>query len=188
MDEHLCKKHGLNLQEALFVLFLRAGQKQRNSVEEDLVQKGILINLDGNFFITPKGTKLAEALILDVSKDINDDEITELAKQLKSLFPKGKKDGKWYWADGIVLIVKRLKLFYKKYGYYSPETIVQATQSYLKDYENDDKGRKLLKYFICKDKVVDDDEGKHIEFTSDLLNYIENAGEVEVQQWESTVV
>ena len=101
-----------------------------------------------------------------------DEELTELAKRLKEIYPKGMKDGKWYWSDGVALIKRRLQAFFVKYGRYPAEEIIDATQRYVNEKRDQDDMR-LLKYFIFRDKKVDGE----VVATSDLLTWIENKGE-----------
>ena len=101
-----------------------------------------------------------------------DMELEELAKKLKEIYPKGMKDGKWYWSDGVALIKRRLQAFFVKYGRYPAEEIIDATQRYVNEKRDQDDMR-LLKYFIFRDKKVDGE----VVATSDLLTWIENKGE-----------
>lgn len=109
---------------------------------------------------------------------MSDAELTELAKKLKEIYPKGKKDDRFYWADGVALIVRRLKAFFKKYGNHSADNIIDATQRYV-DSKEGQPDMRLLKYFIFK-------EGRNagtgeVESSSDLLTYIENKDEEETE-------
>ena len=124
-----------------------------------------------------KGVKAYNDLIIKSSPLVNgnpntDMELTELAKRLKEIYPKGMKDNKWYWADGVELIKRRLQTFFIKYKKFPAEEIIDATQRYV-DAMRDREDMRLLKYFIFRDKRVD---GETVP-TSDLLNWIENKGE-----------
>ena len=104
------------------------------------------------------------------------DRLVQLATRLKEIFPKGKKDGtNYYWADGVALIVRRLKLFFKKYGNtYTDEQIIQATSKYVEGFNGNYTYMRLLKYFIFKEKVGAAGE---VEGDSELISYIENFGQ-----------
>lgn len=109
-------------------------------------------------------------------KDMSNEELLSLAAKLKEIYPKGKNQGGYPWADGVELIAKRLKSFFKKYGRHTSEEIIDATQRYVNDMEGRTDMR-LLKYFMFKD-------GRNratgeVEYTSDLLTYIENKDEVD---------
>lgn len=131
-----------------------------------------------------EGINIYNTIIIDSDPSnigISDTEITELAQTLKDLYPKGKKDDKFYWADGVALIAKRLKAFYKKYGNHSKEAIIEATTSYVEAKQGQPDMR-LLKYFIFK-------EGRNagtgeVESSSDLLTYMENKNEdTDINNW-----
>lgn len=170
-------------------LYLSLALMHKNSVKDiiaALVSKSFLcveVNEDTNRYKYTPTCEVKEAIASVVAEsDSNtkpDVEVEKLATILKGMYPKGKKEGtKNYWAGGIMLIVKRLHLFYKKYGYnYTDEQIIEATKCYLDAYKDNDKYMQTLKYFIFKDGKG---AGGSIECESQLLNYIENAGEDEV--------
>ena len=128
-------------------------------------------------------------MIVDSDKKSKPDErLTQLATRLKEVFPKGKKDGtNYYWADGVALIVRRLKLFFRKYGdTYTDEQIVKAAEKYVQGFNGNYTYMRLLKYFIFKEKVGAAGE---VEGDSELISYIENAGQEENLRidWTSTI-
>ena len=139
--------------------------------------------------VTYLGTELLNSVILDseFTKD-TDDRFSTLASRLKELFPKGKKDGtNYYWAEGIALIVRRLKLFFKKYGdKYTDDQIVEAAKSYVESFNGDYRYMKLLKYFILKEQIG---AAGDIEGNSELLSYLENADQTDnlKNDWTSSI-
>lgn len=99
-----------------------------------------------------------------------------LANTLKEIFPKGKKEGtSLYWTEGATLIDKRLRAFFKKYGEYSKEEIIDATKRYVESFHGDYSYMRTLKYFIFKDIRG----AEEIENSSDLLTWIENKNDKE---------
>jgi hypothetical protein len=125
--------------------------------------------------LTSHGKDLLNNVIVDSEKEQKPkDKLEALATALKEIFPKGKKGGtNYYWTDGVPLIVRRLKLFFKKYGNsYSDDQLITATKKYVNSFNGDYHYMKLLKYFIFKEKTNSNGE---IEGESDLLNYLENA-------------
>lgn len=101
--------------------------------------------------------------------------LTELAQSLKEIYPKGKKgDTGVPWADGVALIEKRLKLFFKKYGEYPFEDIIKATKKYVESFNGDYKFMRTLRYFIWKEERG---AAGDIESSSDLLTYLEDSGD-----------
>lgn len=108
------------------------------------------------------------------------DNLKTLAKELKNIYPKGKKPGtNYYWADGEALIAKRLKLFYKKYGKdYTDGEIIQATKAYVESFNGSYQYMKLLKYFIFKEEIKDG----MAESSSELLTILEKTKEGETEE------
>ena len=124
-----------------------------------------------------EGIKAYNDLIIKSSPLANgspttDLELDDLAKTLKEIYPKGMKEDKWYWAESVALIKRRLQAFFVKYGRFPSEEIIDATQRYV-DAMRDRDDMRLLKYFIFKDKKADGE----VVATSDLLTWIENKGE-----------
>ena len=75
------------------------------------------------------------------------------------------------------MIVRRLKLFFKKYGNkFTDEQIIQAAEKYVQGFNGNYQYMRLLKYFIFKEKVGANGE---VEGDSELISYIENAGQEE---------
>ena len=114
------------------------------------------------------------AAIADSSvPQISDEELLTLARKMKALYPKGMKPGTTvYWAEGPELIARRLRLFFRKYGEYSPEEILDATQRYITEMR-DNMFMRTLKNFIFTE-----DYGGAENFSSDLYNRLENKEEV----------
>ena len=85
------------------------------------------------------------------------------------------------------MIVRRLKLFFKKYGNeFTDEQIVQAAEKYVQGFNGNYQYMRLLKYFIFKEKVGANGE---VEGDSELISYIENADQTDSlkNDWTSTL-
>lgn len=189
-----CNQNGVSISEALLLLSIH-NDTDFQQAQKSLISKGY-ITANRNFEsrknewkTTNKGKEILDSIIVDSSKDPQPKEqLEKLAASLKEIFPKGKKEGtNYYWAEGVALIVRRLKLFFKKYGNnYTNEQIIDAARSYVKGFNSDYKYMKLLKYFILKEKVGVDGE---VEGESELINYIENAGQEDVMKtdWISQI-
>ena len=178
IDSDACLNNGTCIGEVL-LLYEYALKISPESMKQSLIDK-VYITSAGNLFdrytATDKAVKLLDNVLADSSVD-DDTKITELATKLKELYPKGKKEGtNQFWADGVSIIVKRLKIFYKKYGFYDNDTIIKATENYIKSFNGDYRFMKTLKYFLWSEKV---NKAGEVEPTSDLLTYIENAGEID---------
>lgn len=178
IDSDACLNNGTCIGEVL-LLYEYALKISPESMKQSLIDKGYITsagNLFDRYTATDKAVKLLDNVLADSSVD-DDTKITELAIKLKELYPKGKKEGtNQFWADGVSIIVKRLKIFYKKYGFYDNDIIIKATENYIKSFNGDYRFMKTLKYFLWSEKV---NKAGEVEPTSDLLTYIENAGEID---------
>ena len=178
IDSDACLNNGTCIGEVL-LLYEYALKISPESMKQSLIDKGYITsagNLFDRYTATDKAVKLLDNVLAD-SSVYDDTKITELAIKLKELYPKGKKEGtNQFWADGVSIIVKRLKIFYKKYGFYDNDIIIKATENYIKSFNSDYRFMKTLKYFLWSEKV---NKAGEVEPTSDLLTYIENAGEID---------
>lgn len=183
-------RHGTCIGEVLVLLEILNGVNH-TQVINNLVKKGYITSATGQLFITEKKYALvdkAKALLEDVNldsldsgkKDVRD--IEGLAIRLKEIFPKGKKPGTTqYWAEGNALIVKRLKVFFKKYGEeYTDEQILSAAKRYVESFNGNYSYMRTLKYFIWAEKT---NKVGEVESTSDLLTFMENVGQEEEKEW-----
>lgn len=188
-----CTKNSISLAEIL-LLIAYYQEVDFEEAHDSLIEKGYVtgadrvINHDNRWRVTRAGKEIIDSVVLDSDKsEKSDAELLILAGRLKEIFPAGKKDGTSnYWAEGKALIAKRLKAFFKKYGAeYSDDQIVTAAEKYVEGFNGNYQFMRTLKYFIFKDMEVAGER----EYTSELLNYLENAGQEEVlkNDWTSTI-
>lgn len=179
-----CQKNNISIGEVLLLLSIH-NNVNLDIAQEELVKNGYITANRDNLFqqvgwrLTNKGSEIIDSVIVDSDKKSKPDEkLIQLAIRLKEIFPKGKKEGtNYYWADGVALIIRRLRLFFKKYGNdFTDEQIIQAAEKYVQGFNGNYQYMKLLKYFIFKEKVG---VGGDVEGDSELINYIENAGQEE---------
>ena len=189
-----CQKNNVSIGEALLLLSIH-NNADLDVAQKELIRKGYITADRNDLFqqvgwrLTNKGTEVIDSVIVDSDKKSKPDErLIQLATRLKGVFPKGKKDGtNYYWADGVALIVRRLELFFRKYGdTYTDEQIVKAAEKYVQGFNGNYTYMRLLKYFIFKEKVGAAGE---VEGDSELISYIENAGQEENlrNDWTSTI-
>lgn len=180
LNKHSALSNGITIDEALLLLIIQ-NKTDLNKAEEQLINKGfITAERDSSFNqigwrLTSKGSEIIESVIVDSDKKQEPkDRLNYLATQLKGIFPKGKKEGtNYYWAEGVALIIRRLKLFFKKYGNeFTDEQIIQASKKYVEGFNGNYQYMRLLKYFIFKEKIGASGE---VEGDSELISYIENA-------------
>lgn len=184
LNKKAAQQNGITIDEALLMLVIH-NKANLERAEKALIQKGLITAERNDLFqqvgwrLTNKGTEVLDSVIMDSDKEQEpQDRLIQLATRLKEIFPKGKKDGtNYYWAEGVALIVRRLKLFFKKYGNeFTDEQIVQAAEKYVQGFNGNYQYMRLLKYFIFKEKVGANGE---VEGDSELISYIENAGQEE---------
>lgn len=189
-----CQKNNVSIGEALLLLSIH-NDADLDIAQEELIKKGYITADRNDLFqqvgwrLTNKGTEVIDSVIVDSDKNQKpEDKLVQLATRLKEIFPKGKKEGtSYYWADGVALIIRRLELFFKKYGdTYTDEQIIRAAEKYVRGFNGNYQYMRLLKYFILKEKVGAAGE---VEGDSELISYIENAGQEEDlrNDWTSTL-
>ena len=194
LNKKAAQQNGITIDEALLMLVIH-NKANLEGAERALIQKGLITAERNDLFqqvgwrLTNKGTEVLDSVIMDSDKEQEpQDRLIQLATRLKETFPKGKKDGtNYYWADGVALIVRRLKLFFKKYGNkFTDEQIIQAAEKYVQGFNGNYQYMRLLKYFIFKEKVGANGE---VEGDSELISYIENAGQEEDlrNDWATTL-
>lgn len=194
LNKQAAQQNGISIDEALLMLAI-CNKANFEVAEQSLISKGYITAERNASFqtigwrLTNKGNEVLDSVIIDSDKQQeSQDKLTALATKLKEIFPKGKKEGtNYYWAEGVALIIRRLKLFFKKYGNdYTDEQIIQATEKYVQGFNGNYQYMRLLKYFIFKEKIG---AGGEIEGDSELISYIENAGQEENlrDDWTSTI-
>lgn len=191
IDSEVCKSKGLTLEEFI-VLYLNSKNVDINKTINSIIEKKVagkdLFNPNA-VVLSSNSRKLLEEIILDSDKTVakNNKRLENLAEKLRELYPEGKKQGtQYYWRDSNSVIVKKLKALIKKYGdCFTDEQAINATKKYVESFNGNYQFMQLLKYFISKNVV----KGGEVEETSQLLSYIENAGQEDKQQltidWET---
>ena len=189
IDSEVCEVNGLTLNEFL-VLYLKINKVDIDKEIETLVTKGVAsrdLFSDGNLIFGSKDKDLVTKIIVDSDKTVQNNTVRleELAKQLQELYPQGKKAGtNYYWRDSTTVIVKRLKSLIKKYGdCFTNEQAVEATRKYIDSFNGNYKFMQLLKYFIFKNDV----KNGEVEEQSQLLSYIENMNQEDINDTQTTI-
>lgn len=149
----------LNVGEVLVCMLIKMGYNI-NDVIDDLIFKGVLVRdntIPDKLLIFMKYSKLVETILLRSDKSIpKEEELLGLVEKLQALFPTGRKCDdsgipKWSWRGNKIDIVKKLQKFFKLYGNYKQEDIIQATTNYVNRYKYDNKAMRILPYFIYKE-------------------------------------
>ena len=191
IDEKVCLKHKMTFEEFLLALSIRTVE-DIEKVFDNMVSREILVVQNNKYLLTQHWSDVLDEIICDSSGSIDrsDEELLELAKKMRNVYPQGKmkdrlgRETPYYYRCNNSEIVKKLKKFFTLFGNYSDEDIVDATRRYVAACHGDYNGKlRLIKYFILKDAVKETEDGNHVEQVSDLLTFLENKeseGEVEV--------
>lgn len=178
INSDIIKENGLTLNQFIFLLSInnRPSAEEITALHKDME----LLNrsLDGSKIkISKKGADLIDKIIIEsIQNDpkkkatvtANKNRILALAREMQELYPKGRKPGtNNYWRGNISEITDRLTVFFKKFGDYTDEQIINATKKYIDSFNGDYQLMKTLKYFISK-------KNPDSSFQYDLLTFIEN--------------
>lgn len=192
ISEEVCKKNNILPEEMLAILLVKTGVNI-SELFKSLENKKILVkDIFNNYLITQRWDDVASTVLLDSDKDKQSPKRLEnLAVKLAEIFPKEKKVGTCHYFRGNKKDnILRLKKFFKLYGHYTDEQILDATRRYVASFNGNYTYMRILKYFIWKDAVKQDAEGNgYVDETSDLANWIENKGQVNntSTDWTSTL-
>ena len=187
-----CRKHNLLFSEGIALLTISTTTEDtyKSLVDKGLITKanGTMQSLNRKYNATEKGIILADELIADSEENIvvKEDSIKELADKLRSIYPEGKMAGtSYYYRCNRADIVRKLKSFFRRYGEYTTEQIIEATQRYVNSFNGNYTYLRLLKYFIWKDENKD---GETLQ-VSQLADWIENKNEVNTNNtdWATTL-
>ena len=193
IDQTILDKNDLTLEEFL-VLYLGAKDVDIESVSQSLIAKGLAdkdLFSNGRIVVSDKVKDLVSTISIDSDKNVidKDSEFTELAAELREIYPAGRKDGTTYmWRGTTAEVAKKLKTLVVKYGFtINREDVIKATKEYVSSFNGNYRYMQLLKYFILKS--VRDADG-NVDVKSELMSIIENSGQINTQRddWMSTMV
>lgn len=193
IDQTVLDKNGLTLEEFL-VLYLGAKDVDIESVSQSLIAKGLAdkdLFSNGKIVVSDKIKDLISTISIDSDKNVidKDSEFTELATELREIYPAGRKDGTTYmWRGTTAEVAKKLKTLVVKYGYtINREDVLKATKEYVNSFNGNYRYMQLLKYFILKS--VRDADG-NVDIKSELMSLIENSDQIDAQRddWVSNMI
>lgn len=192
VDDKVCEANGITKDEAFILAAIQYGTEDmyNHLIKEGYITKinSSCYELNKKYTITNRGINLFSDIVLNSDRNIaeSSNSISELASKLREIYPTGKMPGTTYYYKGNLQdIEKKLKSFKKRYGNYTDEDIIKATENYIKSFNGNYTYLKLLKYFIWKDEKRD---GETIA-TSVLADWIENEGQEDClsNDWTSTL-
>lgn len=183
LNEKICLKHKLTLQELLVALAVRGGKV--NEVVDNLVSREVIVKRNGEYYITQHWNDVVDEILCDSTNngvDLSDERLLSLAKRVQECFPVMKmrnaygQDTPFYYRCNKTEIKNKLKKFLTVYGDVPDDDIVNATKRYVATYASKGYvGMRLAKYFIIKeDRKLHADEEMHVEEISDLATFLEN--------------
>lgn len=183
LTDSACNKHNLSFSEGIALLAISATTEKDY---ESLAVKGFITKfnitmqaLNKKYSASGNGLTLAEELLADSEESITikEDDIKELAEKLRSIYPEGKMAGtSYYYRCNKADIIRKLKSFFRRYGEYTSEQIIEATQRYINSFNGNYTYLRLLKYFIWKDEKKDGE----VLSVSQLADWIENKNETNI--------
>lgn len=176
VDDKACLKHKLSVEETLIALAVKYGKNIKEAYG-NLLNKEVLVKDDENTYVTQHWNDVLDEIILDSNGAIdNEERLKNLANRMKEVYPKGKMLGTpYYYQCNTREIMLKLKKFFKIYGNYADDDIVDATKRFIASFNGNYKFLPLIKYFIFKDKLVMDEEGQqHVSPESPLATFLEN--------------
>lgn len=174
IDEKVCQKHKIGLKEVIIALALRDCE---DTTLENMLARGIIFKHNDRYILTEPWKEVLDKILSESDNTISEeDRITNLAKEMQKYFPQGKMPGTpYYYRCNVAEVSKKLKRFFEQYGDFSDEDILDATKRYIDSHHGNYKYLPLIKYFITKNKKVEDEDGivKVVEY-SPLMDYLEN--------------
>lgn len=192
IDEEVCKRYGMTMQEVLGVLLVKTGAD--TSIFQMMQEKQLIV-ADGMFnkpLVTQRWDDVVSNILLDSDSDRQSDKRLDfLATELMEIFPKQKKAGTSHYFRGNKKDnILRLKKFFKLYGNkFTDKDIIEAARQYVSSFNGNYSYMRVLKYFIWKDERKTNSEGVgYIDESSDLATFIENKSSDDFRQdWTSSI-
>jgi hypothetical protein len=185
IDEKVCTKHKMTLQEVLIALAVRntdACQEIPNMLKREILVED---KSEDWYKVTQHWSDVLNDILCDSSQQCEktDEELLELAKKMREVYPQGKMKDRfgattpYYYRCNNSEVSKALKRFFTEKGNYTDEEIIDATRRYVADFQGQywQKGMRLLKYFIIKNPIKQGEDGRgYVEQVSDLETYLNN--------------
>lgn len=200
LDESICNKHTLTIQETLIALAIKLGCDV-TKVIESLIKRNVLLYNGNKLTVTTKWNSTL-ATIADLTTNTRSrEDIANLREKMQKLYPKGKSynsqtrafNSPYYYRCNKTEVERKLITFFDKYdNNYTDEQVLDATKKFLESFNGDYKYLPLLKYFIIKNKnEIEEDGTIHPIEYSPLADFLENADEDNTQEdidWTTNLI
>lgn len=170
IDKGVLSREDMDVGDFLFTLLYILGYRAED-LEDDMLKRKTAKFEFGKVVPTLFTIARVKRIIAKANApEMSQEDLLELAKNMKAIFPKGFMIDGIPWTEGPVLIVQRLEGFIRRFGNYPAEDILKATERYVAAKKNTPY-MKSLKNFIFKE--VEQADGT-IDLQSDLYNFLEN--------------
>lgn len=180
IDEKVANEMGLTLPELYAALLIKTGNLISYTLNK-LLEKEVAVKTEQGYIITQHWNDVIDNILLTSDKTVpNDDEIDDIADELRMLFPAGKKpDTPYYWRCNHREVALKLRKFIKCYGNnWTKDEILKATRKYV-ELNRGNPTMRLSKYFILKD---DNKQGEISELAT-ILENINDSDESLTNNW-----
>lgn len=153
INKSILRESGVSVTAYMFMLILMYYPNTKININlTQILEYGFIIENDVGYSLTDIGLEFignmeSQNVVVKQSKKAS----VELVNTLREMYPEGKKTGtNQYWRDNVSNITKKLNQFYKDFGYFEDEKIIEATQKYLASFNGNNQLMRVLKYFILK--------------------------------------
>ena len=177
IDEEIIQKNELSLYEFLMALAIKLGIDFTKTLESLSTKEVIIKDPKEGMLITSHWADIIDDIILSSDSSMpTTNSLDSLAGKMMAIMPQIKKEGtKYYFKCNKREIILKLKKFFKLYGQYSDDQILEATQRYVSSFNGNYSFMRILKYFILKDERKQDSEGNtYVDEVSELATFLEN--------------
>ena len=182
IDEDVCIKHKMTYEEFLIAYAFRQ-VPECHEVIKNLIAREVLIVKDGFYYVTQHWSDVLDDILCDSAgvSERTEESLMALAEKIRDCFPKGKmkdrfgRDTPYYYRCNKSEVSKALNRFFTQFGNYPDSEIIDATKRYVASFNGNYTGMRLAKYFIMKNPIKQDENGRgYVEQVSDLLTFLEN--------------
>lgn len=172
ISEKALEKEGLKLGEALILILVKLGTDIPQLVESMKEKEMIADNSSDLFqslYIPQRWDECLQHALLNDDDDVpNEKTLLDIANRVRECFPKGNKPNtNSVWRGNKREIMLKLKWFFKLYGNYTADQIVDAAKRYVASFNGNYEYMRVCKYFIFKN---DKTQGE----VSELATFLEN--------------
>ena len=148
----------LDVNELLVCMIIMMNENPTDVVQR-LLNRGVLLKEDttNKLHVFRKYAGLVDSILLQSDKSVPKlSSIEELTLKLQELFPKERKPDtngmpKYAYRGNKTDVANRLQKFFKLYGKYSYDDVLECTKRYVESFKYDKTYMKILPYYIIKD-------------------------------------